>query len=58
MPQDAADVGADVCDYPLTRNLVQSAVALAGEAVIRFAPPGEKQDYFFTLQDLRINREE
>ena len=47
----------DICDYPLARNLIQFAVALAGEAVIRFALTGQKEDYSFTLRDLRINRE-
>ena len=49
--------GADVCDYPLARNLIQFAVALAGEAVVRFVLEGQQEDYSFTLRDLRINKE-
>jgi hypothetical protein len=58
VPLDVAGAGADVCDYPLARNLIQFAVALASEAVVRFALQGQKQNYSFTLQDLRINAEE
>ena len=57
VPHDAALEGADVCDYPMARNLIQFAVALAGEAIARFVLEGQRQDYSFTLRDLRINRE-
>lgn len=57
VPQDVTGEGVDVCDYPLARNLIQFAVALASEAVVRFALEHRQQDYSFTLQDLRINRE-
>ena len=50
--------GADVCDYPLARNLIQFAVALASEAVVRFVPQGRRQNHSFTLRDPRINVEE
>ena len=30
------DVGEDVCDYPLARNLVLLAVAVASEALVQF----------------------
>jgi hypothetical protein len=46
-----------VCDYPLARNLIQFAVALASEAVVRFVVVGEQRNYSFTLRDLRINIE-
>ena len=49
--------GADVCDYPLARNLIQFAVALASEAVVRFVLEGQRQDHSFTLRDLQINVE-
>jgi molybdopterin/thiamine biosynthesis adenylyltransferase len=58
VPHDVAGAGADVCDYPLARNLIQFAVALAAEAVVRFALEGQKRNYSFTLRDLRINVEE
>jgi hypothetical protein len=58
VPLEVEQEGADVCDYPLARNLIQFAVALAGEAVVRFVLEGRQEDYSFTLRDLRINREE
>lgn len=57
VPHDAEQEGANVCDYPLARNLIQFAVALAGEAIARFVLEGRQQDYSFTLRDLRINKE-
>ena len=57
VPHDVGQQGADVCDYPLARNLIQFAIALAGEAIVRFVLEGEQQDYSFTLRDLRINEE-
>ena len=35
--------GADVCEYPLARNLIQFAVALASEVIVRFAVEGVQQ---------------
>lgn len=57
VPHEVEQQGADVCDYPLARNLIQFAVALAGEAVVRFALEGRQQNYSFTLRDLKINKE-
>jgi len=57
VPHNVDDAGEDVCDYPLARNLIQFAVALASEAVIRFVLEGQRQSYSFTLRDLRINVE-
>jgi molybdopterin/thiamine biosynthesis adenylyltransferase len=57
VPQDVVEEGADVCDYPLARNLIQFAVALASEAIVRFILTGEQQNYSFTLRDLKINVE-
>jgi molybdopterin/thiamine biosynthesis adenylyltransferase len=45
------DVAGDVCEYPLARNLVLLAVALASELVLRFVINGEKRDYSGTLVD-------
>lgn len=55
VPSDVVE--ADVCDYPMARNLIQFAVALASEAVIRFVLEGQRQNYSFTLRDLRVNVE-
>ena len=55
VPQDVADP--DVCDYPMARNLIQFAVSLASEAVIRFVLEGQRQNYSFTLRDLQVNVE-
>lgn len=57
VPQDGA-AGADVCDYPLARNLSQFAVALASEALVRYVLTGRCQNLSFTLNDLRINVED
>lgn len=43
--------------FHLARNLVLFAVALAGEALVRFVLEGERQSYSFTLRDLRVNLE-
>jgi len=56
VPQEGGG-GMDVCDYPLARNLSQFAVALASEALVRYVLTGQRQNYSFTLNDLRINVE-
>jgi molybdopterin/thiamine biosynthesis adenylyltransferase len=48
------DVAGDVCDYPLARNLVVLAVALASETVIRFLLDGSRGDWSATLRDFAI----
>jgi molybdopterin/thiamine biosynthesis adenylyltransferase len=48
------DVGQDVCDYPLARNLVLLMVAIASEAVVRFAVEAVRQDWSATLRDFAI----
>lgn len=48
------DVGADVCDYPLARNLVLLAVAVASEAVVRFAANGVREGWTVTLKDFAV----
>jgi hypothetical protein len=45
------DVAGDVCEYPLARNLVLLAVALASELLVRFVLNGMKHDYSATLAD-------
>ena len=57
VPGDSAEPGANACDYPLARNLIQFAVALASEAILRFLLEGRQRSYSFTLRDLQINVE-
>jgi molybdopterin/thiamine biosynthesis adenylyltransferase len=44
----------DVCDYPLARNLVLLAVAVASEAVVRFALDGRRECWSATLRDFAV----
>jgi molybdopterin/thiamine biosynthesis adenylyltransferase len=44
----------DVCDYPLARNLVMLAVAVACEVVITFVASGERQSFTITLGDFAV----
>jgi molybdopterin/thiamine biosynthesis adenylyltransferase len=48
------DVAGDVCDYPLARNLILLVVAVASEAVVRFALSGEQKNFSITLRDFAI----
>jgi molybdopterin/thiamine biosynthesis adenylyltransferase len=48
------DVEGDVCDYPLARNLVLLAVAVASEALIRYVLEGSKTAWSVTLRDFAI----
>jgi hypothetical protein len=57
VPQDVTAEGADVCDYPMARNLIQFAVALASEVIVRFVLQGDRENYSFTLRDLQFNVE-
>ena len=49
-----SDVAGDVCDYPLARNLVLLAVAVASELVIRYILDGPKTGWSITLRDFAI----
>lgn len=49
------DVDGDVCEYPLARNLILLAVAIASEALIRFATNGEQKNRTATLTDFSVN---
>jgi molybdopterin/thiamine biosynthesis adenylyltransferase len=51
VPSDGRD---DICDYPLARNLVLLATALASEVLINFIVTGEKQNFGATLRDWHI----
>ncbi len=44
----------DLCDYPLARNLVMMAVAVAAEVMVAFVATGERRNLTLTLGDLRI----
>src|SRR5438132_214246 len=49
-----ADVPGDVCDYPLARNLVLLAVALASEVLLRWLLDGVRESWSATLRDFTI----
>jgi molybdopterin/thiamine biosynthesis adenylyltransferase len=51
VPSPAND---DVCDYPLARNLVMLAVAVACEVVIGFVATGERRSFTVTLGDFGV----
>jgi molybdopterin/thiamine biosynthesis adenylyltransferase len=53
VPSAAQD---DVCDYPLARNLVTLAVAVACESVVRYVAAGERESYTLTLGDFAVRR--
>jgi molybdopterin/thiamine biosynthesis adenylyltransferase len=48
------DVGPDVCDYPLARNLVLLTVAVTADTLLRYLATGEQQDWSITLADFAI----
>lgn len=48
------DVGEDVCDYPLARNLVLMMVAVAADTLVRFVLGGEQQNWSITLGDFAV----
>jgi molybdopterin-synthase adenylyltransferase len=48
------DVGGDICDYPLARNLVILAAAVASEALVRFVRDGSRKGWSITLRDFGI----
>lgn len=45
----------DVCEYPLARNVILLAVAVASETLIKFIDDGTKKNYTITLKDMKIN---
>lgn len=51
VPSPAND---DVCDYPLARNLVTLAVAVACETIVTFVVRGKQNNFTVTLADLAI----
>jgi molybdopterin-synthase adenylyltransferase len=49
-----ADVAAEICDYPLARNLVLLAVAVGSEALIRYVLEGSQVGWSVTLRDFNV----
>ena len=52
VPRDVA--AGDACDYPLARNLVLLAVAVAAEVVVTFLTTGQRDSLTVTLRDLAV----
>jgi molybdopterin/thiamine biosynthesis adenylyltransferase len=50
------DVAGDVCDYPLARNLVLLAVAVASESILRYVGEGRQDGWSITLGDFAVRR--
>jgi molybdopterin/thiamine biosynthesis adenylyltransferase len=48
------DAGGDICDYPLARNLVLLAVAVAAETLVRSVLDGARADWSVTLRDFAV----
>lgn len=48
------NVAGDVCDYPLARNLVLIAVAVASETLIRCVLDGTRSAWSVTLRDFAV----
>lgn len=53
VPKDT--VALDICEYPLARNIILLAVAVASETLIKFIGTGIKKNYTITLKDLKIS---
>lgn len=47
-------VAGDVCEYPMARNLVLLAVAVAAETLVRFVIAGERKSRSITLGDFAV----
>lgn len=48
------DGGVDVCDYPLSRNLVMLTSTLALESLLRFVGDGSRCSWSLTFRDLQV----
>ena len=48
------DVPGDVCEYPLARNIVLLAVAIASETLVTYVLDGQQRNWSVTLRDLSI----
>lgn len=51
VPSPAND---DICDYPLARNLVILAVAVACEVIVNFVATGKQESFTVTLADFAV----
>ena len=49
------DVAGDVCEYPLARNVILLAVAIASETLVGYVLEGAKRNWCATLRDMVIN---
>jgi len=49
-------VGLDVCEYPMARNTILLAVAVASEVIVRYVATGEKRNYVITLGDFKVEQ--
>jgi molybdopterin/thiamine biosynthesis adenylyltransferase len=49
-----SDTGADLCDYPLARNLVLLTVSVTAETLVRYAADGTRSNWTITLGDLAV----
>jgi molybdopterin-synthase adenylyltransferase len=49
------DVAGDVCEYPLARNLVLLAVAVASETLVEYVLEGARRQWSATLRDMVIS---
>jgi molybdopterin/thiamine biosynthesis adenylyltransferase len=47
-------VNDDICDYPLARNLVLLAVAVASEVIIKFVATEDQDNHTITLSDFAV----
>jgi tRNA A37 threonylcarbamoyladenosine dehydratase len=47
-------VGDDACDYPLARNLIMLAVAVAAETIVDWVAERQKRSHTITLRDFAI----
>jgi len=56
VPEDAK--AADVCEYPLARNVILLAIAVSTEVIIRYILDGNKEQYTITLKDFCISPKE
>jgi molybdopterin/thiamine biosynthesis adenylyltransferase len=52
VPKD--NVGADVCEYPLSRNICMMSVIIGIETIIKYISTGEKISRSITLGDFKI----
>lgn len=48
------EVLGDVCDYPLARNLVLLAVAVASETLVRYVLHGARHNWSMTMHDFAV----